>query len=229
MLWLVLISAAVVLVLIVVTTVVPLRVCATARGKGEWGKTWVLAGGLEVLGFTLSVAAAHGVEHVVQLHFSRWRLHRRTFSLRSRDRPKDPKPIDLMANLNAFEKSVERWFDIAKLRTFAWTLRRFIKLKRFDGRLVYGLEDFALTGMSLGFFYTLAALAVPVGTFRVDPIWDEVTKGDGNVRLEVRLWLVRTLMSIVFFTIKNIKLRKPPPPGAKTLASPSNMESQHGR
>jgi len=221
---------------LIVAAFAPIPVRGNLKVRGELGKSWFAAGALEVLdSITIAFAAAHGIQPFVQVYLFDHKLLHRSITPRMQKKFVERMHDELLHDKDGFigklarwRDKVQRWFDWKALRAFALRIDRFIRVDRFEGELVYSLSDFAWTGMTLGVLYTIAGLLSPVGSFRVEPKWEEVTRGQGRVEIDLHVLPVRFLLSALAFTVKNIKLRKPKPPKAPP-ARTLHMEAQHGR
>jgi hypothetical protein len=185
----------------------PVRVRATLKGRGQFGDTWVIAGGLELLKFTVSVAAAHATERILQVHFFSWRVLTRRWSPEQGEKP-DAELGELFDKLKVARGKLERYFDRDQVWRFVLGLRRYARVKRFEGNLTYCTPDVALTGVLSGALYAIAGLAAPIGSFAIVPEWEDVARARGEVDLVVRLQPGRAVVATAWFVMKNIRLRE---------------------
>jgi hypothetical protein len=212
------IVAALALIALVVM-LLPLRLRMTLKGRGQYGDTWVIAGGLEFLKFTVTVAAAHATDRILQVHWFNWRV------LLRRSSPKEPKGPELtldqmIERVMTLRKSLEKRFDRDRLWRFVFGLRRHVRLRSFQGHLYYSTPDVAWTGMSSGILYAIAGLVSPFGQFAVVPEWEDVASARGDLDLVVRLWPARAAAATAWFVARNIRLREPVEVSANTEPPP---------
>ncbi len=221
---------------LIVAVYAPIPIRGNLKARGEFGKSWFLAGALEILDLvTIAFAAAHGILPVVQVYvLDRKLLHRTitpgTWKKLTERKPQEPTADKdgIIRKLERWHDQVQRWFDLRALRQFLRRQLRFVRVNRMEGELVYSLSDFAWTGMTFGLLSTVAGLLAPLGTFRVEPKWEELTRGEAKMELDTALLPLRILFSTIAFVITNIKLRKPKP--RKLAAAPHlDREAQHGR
>jgi hypothetical protein len=197
-----------------VALLVPLRLRLTLKGRGQYGDTWVLAGGLECLKFTVTVAAAHATDSLLQIHFFNWRVLMRRSSPKRAPSGEDRRLDEAVGKLVGWEKDLGKRFDRRELWRFVLGLRRHARLKSFQGHFRYCTPNVAFTGMSSGALYAIAGLVAHVGQFVVVPEWDDEARADGDIDLVVKLWPVRAAVSTAWFVMKNIRMREPIEPGA---------------
>jgi len=224
------------LLTLIVAAVAPIPVRSNLKARGEFGKSWFSAGAIEILDLvTIAFAAAHGIDPIVQVYLLDYKILHHTITPGQQEKLADRLHEELLEGnegiirrLERWRDNVERWFDLDALKAHAYAQLRFVRVDRLDGVLSYSLSDFAWTGMSLGVLSTIAGLLSPLGTFRIDPKWEEATKGEGRVELDLSLWPARSLLSALYFTVRNIKLRKRKPPRLPP-ARDMHMEAQHGR
>jgi len=197
-----------------VAMLVPVRMRLTLKGRGEFGDTWVLAGGLEFLKFTVTVAAAHAADSLLQIHFFNWRVLLRRSSPKTTPSGEDARLDQAAGKLMSWQKNLEQRFDRGQLWRFVLGLRRHVRLRSFRGHLRYSTPNVAFTGVMSGALYAVAGLVAPVGQFAVVPEWEDVARADGDIDLVVWLWPARAAVSTAWFVIKNIRMRETAEPGA---------------
>jgi len=213
----------------------PIVLHITAKARGEWGKTWVIATGLEWLWLTISVAAATGTDSVLQIHlFGRKVLHRSPiFQRKKRPQPErrelQPSEPLTLEDLKRLRARIERWFALGDLLRFVVGLRQHFKVHKLEARLIYSTPDVALTGALSGAMYTLAGLLSPFGRFLVEPEWDAVARGDGSIDTTFRLFPGKAVCSVVWFIIRKIRLRKPATTQVATPSPLNKLEGDHAR
>ena len=225
MLWIALSVALTLLAGALIVMIRPWRLRLSVKGRGEFGKSWVIAAGVQVGYISASIADAHGADSVFQVHVLGQRVYHASPAIQKvADAIEDEIP-DLDEKVPRLRKRVERWFDLGDLlRYFVLDLRRQIHMDRFDGRLVYSTPDVALTGIISGQLYTIAGLLSPFGSFRVEPQWVDVAKIEGNMTLAFRFSPAGIVLSALVFTYKNIKLRQ-----RKAEAAPAGTKTMGGR
>jgi len=201
----------------VVVVLMPVRLRMTLKGRGQFGDTWVIAGGLECFKFTISVAAAHATDRILQVHFFGWRVLVKRFEPSSQDTV-DHDLSKVIDRIKKAAKYIDKRFGREQLLSFVLGLRRHVRLKTLRGNLVYCTPDVALTGMLSGVLYAFAGLASPVGQLNVIPEWEDVARAHGDIDLVIRLYPGRAVAAIAWFMIKNIRLRKTPDAGAQAQA-----------
>lgn len=206
---LVLILAGVLLMTTVGTTV-PVRLRVKAKGHGELGKAWAFAVGAEFWVVRFTMAAAHGVDGVLQLHVAQKRVVHLS-PIRKRKLPAPaPAPDDAQAALRVWRArlaKVERWFELDQVVAFLVRQLAHVRVHHLEGNLVYSTPDVAYTGMICGVLYSMAGLMAPFGQLRVEPKWDDVASAQGDIDLAFRVWPGRILLNAMMFTMRNIKLR----------------------
>lgn len=187
---------------------IPVRVRATLKGRGQYGDTWVLAGGLEFLKLTVTVAAAHASDGLLQVHFWRWRLLMKQWSL---ERVIGPELSfdELMKKLEAGRKLLERRFDWDQLRRFVLGMRRYMRMTSLKGNLKYCTPDVAVTGVISGALYAIAGLLSPAGELAIVPEWEDVARAQGDISVVFRLWPGRAAAATAWFVMRNMRLREP--------------------
>jgi hypothetical protein len=182
----------------------PLRVRVTAKGRGTYGDTWVLAAGVECWPVTLSVAAAHAAERVLQLHVGSRPILRRTSLQPAQPAKPEASTTQRLQFLRAW---IQRHFDLGDLIDFTVRLTRYVRLKCCRGRLIYSTPDVSVTGMLSGLLYVVTGLLSPLGQFEITPEWDSVARAEGDFDLVVRFWPVQIAVATVLFVIRNVRLR----------------------
>lgn len=192
----------------VLAVLLPLRVRVTTKGRGQFGDTWVIAGGLELFLLTVSFAAAHAAPSMVQVHLAGRRIWARRGGT---PRPPAGPPMTLE---RLAEKAKRAWaglnkhFDRAQLGRYVIGLRRYVRLQHCRGHLVYATPDVAVTGMLSGALYFVAGLLSPLGTFAVTPEWEDVLRVQGDIDIAVKVWPVRAAADIAWFVTKNMRRRE---------------------
>jgi hypothetical protein len=220
---------------IVAVVWMPIVLHITAKARGEWGKTWVVASGFEWLWLTISIATATGIDSVLQIHLAgRKILHRSPIFRRKDHLPSEAleaepvKPLTL-EDLKQLRARIERWFALEDLLRLVVGLRRHVKISKLEAKLIYSTPDVALTGVISGALYTLAGLLSPFGRFMVEPDWDAVARGDGNIDTTFRLYPGRAVCAVVWFVIRKIRLRKPATERVATPSPLKKLEGNHAR
>ena len=209
-----LVMAVVFGVLALVALLMPVRLRMTLKGRGRYGDTWVIAGGLECLKFTVTVAAAHAADSLLQIHFFNWRVLMRRSSPKRASTGEDVRLDEAVGKLIGWRKTLEQRFDPAQLRRFVLGLRRHARLRSFQGHLRYSTPNVAFTGVTSGALYAIAGLVSHIGQLVVVPEWDDEARADGDIDLVVWLWPVRAAVCTAWFVMKNIRLRETVEPGA---------------
>lgn len=184
------------------------RVHVTVKGRGELGQTWVLGAGVRWWLVTLSMAAAHGTDSVMQLHVAGrlWQTHRFGDAAGGLvDRAEWS--VD---RLTSFRRRAERYLHLDGVGALFKRLRRHIRVATCRGHLVYSTSDVAVTGMISGGLYALAGLLSPFGDFAIVPQWDAVARAEGNVDIVLRLWPFRLMVDAAIFVLRNIRVRSRP-------------------
>ncbi len=211
MLWIALTSALAIFVVCVAATFVPVRIELTLNGRGEFGKLWAFAAGMRLWFINVAYADALGIDNVLQVYI----FSRRLFMIspvggKHVQKPDEEKMSlgELMDKLLRWRDGVQRWVDPNDLLLFIVSLRRHVRMERFNGRLAYATPDVAITGMISGSLYTIAGLMAPFGTFTVEPQWVDVAKADCNMGVTCKIYPLRVILSAFTFTLKNIKLRQ---------------------
>ncbi len=213
---------------VIAAIVLPLRFELTVKGHGEFGKFWALGMGGQVAFLTATLAVAHGIDSIFQVHvFGRRVVH--VSPLGSLIKKKEKEPSGSLEQffkekLPRWRGQVERWFDLGDLLELLLDMRRYVQLERLDGRLAYATPDVAVTGMISGSLFTLAGLMAPFGTFYVEPQWIDVAKANGNMNVVVRVYPVRMVLHAVAFSIRHVRLRP-----VNATATPSKAASPHGQ
>jgi hypothetical protein len=226
--WVALSLAIFIIAAIIAAIVLPLRFELTVKGHGEFGKFWALGMGGQVAFVTATLAVAHGIDGILQVHvFGRRVVH--ISPLVSLIRKAEEEPTILLERvikekLPKWRGRIERWFDLLDLLELLLDMRRYIQLERLDGRLAYATPDVAVTGMISGSLFTLAGLMAPFGTFYVEPQWIDVAKANGNLNVVVRVYPVRMVLRVVAFTVWHVRLL---PVNAKE--APSKVATPQGQ
>jgi hypothetical protein len=204
--WIILASIAL-LIAIIVVVFLPLRLEVSAKGQGELGKLWAWGMGAQIAFITLSLAVAHGMDGIFQVHVFGKRIFR--ISPLSRGKTQEDFSIweFLQDDLPQWRNKAERWFGLGDLSRLLASLLRYIRLEQVEGRLVYATHDVALTGIICGSLYTLAGLMAPFGSFHVEPEWVDIIKARGNAHVVVRFYPGKMLLHLIGFTFKNIRLK----------------------
>lgn len=185
----------------------PVRVRMTSKGRGQFGDTWVIAGGLELLLVTVSFVAAHAAPSMVQVHVA----GRRVWVRRGTAREPSGPPMTLERIVEKAERAwaeLNRRFDREQLGRFVIGLRRHVRLQHCRGQLVYATPDVAVTGMLSGALYFVAGLLSPLGSFAVTPEWEDVLRVQGDIDIAVKVWPVRAAADIAWFVAKNMRRRE---------------------
>jgi hypothetical protein len=216
---------ALVLLGVLIVLIRPWHLRLSVKGRGEFGKFWVIALGAELGYVTATFADAHGIDSVFQVHvFGRRVFHASPAMQKVADVIEDEIP-DLDKKMPRLRKRVERWFDLGDLlRYVVIDLRRQIRMDRLNGRLVYSTPDVALTGILSGQLYTIAGLLSPFGSLVVEPQWVDVAKIEGNISLAFRFSPAGVLLNALVFTFKKIKLRQ-----RQADAAPAETKTMGGR
>jgi len=212
--------AALVALAAVLAVVVPLRVRLTAKGRGQFGDTWVIAGGLELFLITVSFAAAHAAPSLVQVHVAGRRVwvRRRTGA----ETPEEPAShASLVDKAKRVWAEIDQRFDRKLLASFVLGLRRHLRLEHCRGQLAYATPDVAFTGMLSGALYFVAGLLSPVGSFTVTPEWEDVLRAQGDIDVAVKVWPLRAIADIAWFVARN--MRKRALPAAPAVVQPAQI------
>ena len=206
----------------IAVTVLPLRLEMTVRGKGEWGKLWVLAAGVQMGPLTISFAAANQIDSVLQVHVFGLRLLRRSPVRRAKPEPLEKKQSkslqQWMQMAKDYRARIERWVALDDLLDLILSLRAYVRFPRFEGKISYATPDYATTGMLLGALYSIAGLFFPLGNLRVEPIWEERAVVHGDLTLSMRLWVVRAFWHVLVFAVKHVNIRRHSSPGRTPAA-----------
>jgi hypothetical protein len=218
-----LVVAGLLVAALVAAMLAPVALRISVKGRGEWGKSWVVAAGIECWLLTVSVALAHEADSVVQLHLGGLRLARRSPIVRpaASGARVEPRRRTTLEDAKALRSRVERWFDLDALWQFVRDLRRRARLTKLEGRLKYATPDLAWTGMISGVLYMTAGLASPLGTLQVEPEWEESARAEADLDVAFKLWPGRALWDAVVFVVKNVKLRERPPVAAPPAQEPA--------
>jgi hypothetical protein len=200
-----------------VAALMPVRVRMTLKGRGQFGDTWVIAGGLECLKFTISIAAAHATDRILQVHFFGKRLLVKRFA------PATAAAVDhdlshVIESIRKAGKVLDKRFDREQLLSFVLGLRRYVRLETLRGNLTYCTPDVALTGMLSGVLYAIAGLASPIGQMSVVPEWEDVARANGDIDAVIRLSPGRAAAAVAWFVVNNIRLRESSDVGAQAQA-----------
>lgn len=192
----------------VLAVVLPLRIRVTTKGRGQFGDTWVIAGGIELFLVTISFAAAHAAPSVIQVHIGK----RRVWSRRG-GTPREPSgpPMTLERLVDKAQRAwaeLNRRFDREQLGRYVLGLRRYVRLQHCRGHLVYATPDVAVTGMLSGALYFVAGLLSPLGRFAVTPEWEDVLRAQGDIDIAVKVWPVRAAANIAWFVARNMRRRE---------------------
>jgi len=199
--------AALVLAAAILAVLLPLRIRVTTKGRGQFGDTWVIAGGLELFLMTVSFAAAHAAPSMVQVHVAGRRVWIRRGGTQ---RPPAGPPMSLERLVEKAERAwaeLNKRFDRDQLWRYVIGLRRYVRLKHCRGHLVYATPDVAVTGMLSGALYFVAGLLSPLGTFAVTPEWEDVLRVQGDIDIAVKVWPVRAAADIAWFVTRNMRSR----------------------
>jgi hypothetical protein len=200
-----LVIAAVFGLIAFLAVIMPVRLRLTLKGRGQFGDTWVVAGGLECLGFTVTVAAAHAAQGMLQVHlFNRRLLLRRSRPIESTEQ--DTRPSQTMQSIMDWRATLEKRFDRDLLLRFVLGLRQHASIKSFNGHFKYCTPNVAWTGMLSGVLYAIAGLVSPVGQFVIIPEWDDYARAEGDVDMVVRLWPGKAAVAIAWFVTRNIRM-----------------------
>lgn len=209
--WVALSLAVVIVIATILAIVLPLRFELTVKGHGEFGKFWALGMGGQVAFVTATLAVAHGIDSILQVHvFGRRVVHISPLVSLIKKAEEEPKILlehVIKEKLPKWRGRIERWFDLLDLLELVLDMRRYIQLERLHGRLAYATPDVAVTGMISGSLFTLAGLLAPFGTFYIEPQWIDVAKANGNLNVVVRVYPVRMVLHAIAFSIRHVRLR----------------------
>lgn len=177
-----------------------------------------LAGGVDLAGFSASVAAILGGPGVVALHFRArelWRKQVASVSLEALlafidaklDEPKkDPTRLERLLH------KVKGWLvdrtDPAGLPALGWRLLRDLREPVLSGNVVCGFDDPALTGKAAAWLFPIAGVLSPLGPFDVAIDWSGKNRIDGAFEMGVRFVPARVGIAFASFARAHIRLIK---------------------
>jgi hypothetical protein len=201
----------------------PWRLSIALRAEGRPDGSWAIAGGVQGMRCSASVAAARGVEPVVDLRV----LGRRVWSGRG--------GADVSANaaprrsdergkrrwLAAYRdrgRRLGRWFDPISLAAFLLGESRRFAIRDLEGSVRFGLHDVALAGQISGALSALSALSAPFGRFDHEVDWSMNEHLDANLSLTIHFTPARLAWDFIRFAARSIKILPSPRPRAALLS-----------
>lgn len=178
-----------------------------------------LAGGVDLAGFSASVAAILGGPGVVALHFRArelWRKQVASVSLetllafidakldeRAKDKP-DPTRLERLAH--RIKDGLIARTDPRGLPDLGWRLLRDLREPVLSGNVVCGFDDPALTGKAAAWLFPLAGVLSPLGPFDVAIDWSGKNRIDGAFEMGVRFVPARVGIAFASFARRHIRL-----------------------
>jgi hypothetical protein len=180
----------------------PWRLAIAMRAEGRPDGSWAVAGGVQGIGCSASVAAARGVEPVVDLRV----LGRRVFPDAARRRAGGAGPKRSLDGWRRGHRRLARWIDPLDLAAFLLEESRRIAVRDLEGSVRFGLHDVALAGEISGVLAAISALAAPFGRFDHEVDWTMREHLDASLSLTLRFTPAWIAWDCLRFVVRSIRV-----------------------
>lgn len=110
--------------------------------------------------------------------------------------------------LSALER-IDRHLGFAEILGFLINERRRMAIDDLSGRIRYGFDDYARTGLVNGYIWAIQGAVGPAFRLQHEPDWSGKNVFAGGLRLRMRLYPALMLIDIVLFAVTRVRLAAP--------------------
>lgn len=215
-LWVVLISSALCLVLLLALVAVEIEF--NAQGVGEASGAWAAAFGVACAGVVVSGVCARQQAIKFDVRFLRWKVDLARLTRRRTRRPKAPVRQRPGGGIRAH-------FDLSEALDLGLRELRRVEVVRVDAALSYGFRDIALTGRLAGALYALSGILPAAVHFEQTVRWDGGERWEASASGRIALSPGRVLFDALWFMLRARWRRRGPSPTPKPTPAPSVLGS----